>query len=413
MKIQVIRSVNPFYESSASANRWLTLLEGFSRCGAEIQVIVVGGFFSWDELASRRMSGRHGNITYCYSGLIWGRLLSFFSRKAAFNPLYSLAVRYNTTFCRRKIQEFRPDIVMFGYERLTMDLYLDVCVNRSFYTMLEASEFDDIGSFRPIPGNRLQEQVLKKMYEKVLPDIDIFNLMTPPLVERYRHVSGGNGFYLHTPMTVDMTRFQSPAESGGHLNSPYVMYCGTISAVKDGVDILIKAFIQFHKHHPEYSLYLAGCLDSSADKLLVLVGQSDCSGQIHFLGARNRDEIPGLLKQAAILALARPPSHQADGGFPTKLGEYLATGNPVCVTRTGGIPDYLRDEENAFLADPGSIESFYDALMRAAADPVRAKEIGKNGRETAEKSFSMTLVIPNLYMTLKQYLESHKKISEH
>ena len=120
-----------------------------------------------------------------------------------------------------------------------------------------------------------------------------------------------------------------------------------------------------------------------------------------------------MIKQAAILALARPPSHQADGGFPTKLGEYLATGNPVCVTKTGGIPDYLSDEGNAFLAEPGSVESFCDALMRATADPLRAKKVGKNGRATAEKSFSMALVIPDLYAKLLQYLESHQKTPGH
>ena len=250
MKILVIRSVNPFYESSASANRWLTLLEGFSRCGAEIQVIIVGGFFSWDEFFSQRMSGTRGNMTYCYSSLIWGRLYSFLCRKANSGLFYALSSLYNIAFCRRRIRKIHPDIVMFGYERATMDLYLNVCKNRSFHTMLEVSEFDDIGSFRSIPGNRPQERFLKNMYEKILPDIDIFNLMTPPLVERYKHISGGKGFYLHTPMTVDMARFLSLNGNGERLNSPYVMYCGTISATKDGVDILIKAFSLFHKHHP-------------------------------------------------------------------------------------------------------------------------------------------------------------------
>ena len=49
-----------------------------------------------------------------------------------------------------------------------------------------------------------------------------------------------------------------------------------------------------------------------------------------------------------MLVLARPDNIQAKGGFPTKLGEYLATGNPVVVTKVGEIPNYLIDGVNAF-----------------------------------------------------------------
>ena len=50
--------------------------------------------------------------------------------------------------------------------------------------------------------------------------------------------------------------------------------------------------------------------------------------------------------------MARPDSRQARGGFPTKLGEYLATGKPVCVTKVGEITVYLEDNVSAFLAEP-------------------------------------------------------------
>ena len=69
--------------------------------------------------------------------------------------------------------------------------------------------------------------------------------------------------------------------------------------------------------------------------------------------------MPKYLCNAKLLALARPDSIQAQGGFPTKLGEYLATGRPVVVTKVGEIPDYLEDGVNAFLSD---INSGYSLL---------------------------------------------------
>jgi len=61
---------------------------------------------------------------------------------------------------------------------------------------------------------------------------------------------------------------------------------------------------------------------------------------------------------AKILALARPKSKVADAGFPSKLTEYLSTGNPVVVTRVGEIPYYLKDNVHAFLTEPDSVNSF-------------------------------------------------------
>ena len=62
---------------------------------------------------------------------------------------------------------------------------------------------------------------------------------------------------------------------------------------------------------------------------------------IVFTGIVSAADIPQILKNAAVLALDRPDSLQAQCGFPTKLGEYLLTENPVIVTKVGDIPLFL------------------------------------------------------------------------
>ena len=91
--------------------------------------------------------------------------------------------------------------------------------------------------------------------------------------------------------------------------------------------------------------------------------------------------MPQLLKNASIMALARPDSLQSQGGFPTKLGEYLATSNPVVVTAVGDIPEYL-NETNAFVVPPGDNLKFAMALRCIMDDYDAAKKIGENGRKT-------------------------------
>ena len=57
-------------------------------------------------------------------------------------------------------------------------------------------------------------------------------------------------------MFVDVERFAGATPS--IVGTKYIAYCGTISPFKDGVDILIKSFAQFHIDHNDYQLKLIG-----------------------------------------------------------------------------------------------------------------------------------------------------------
>ena len=98
--------------------------------------------------------------------------------------------------------------------------------------------------------------------------------------------------------------------------------------------------------------------------------------------------MPQLLKNARVLALARPNNLQAQFGFPTKLGEYLLTGNIVVVTSVGDIPLYLKDRENALLAEPSNIEHFAEKMDWALSHPQECELLGARGKEVAIKHFN-------------------------
>jgi glycosyltransferase involved in cell wall biosynthesis len=93
------------------------------------------------------------------------------------------------------------------------------------------------------------------------------------------------------------------------------------------------------------------------------------------------------LCQASVLALARPSSLQAEAGFSTKLGEYLATGKPVVITRTGEIENYLKDDESAYLAPPDDMQAFAQRLHHALSHPDQARAVGQNGRVVVTSKF--------------------------
>ena len=408
MRILVIRNLNPFYESSASANRWRTLLQGLADNGANITIIAIGGYNSWLEIKKTFTADWNSSVKVHHTFLSLADSL-FFRRvnRYVLSPLFRY---YNLLYIKIFIKLFKPDIIWTNASNPEETFLLKrLLQSRKYKTMLELSEFDDL---QPIVKNHFLKRYLNGRFNDmrnfILPHVDIFNIMTLRLLEHYKELSGGNKFYIHTPMTVDLSRFDLSQKqvhmNNNTLHKPYIMFCGAISNQKDGVDILIQAFAVITRKYPQYFLYIVGPRTHDSAFLDQLVEKLGLASKVIFTGAVDRDRIPGMLFSADILALARPLSHQADGGFPTKLGEYLATGNPVCVTTTGEIAEYLTDGESAFLAEPGNPESFAEALERVLADYDYARKIGQNGRLVAEKSFNMNLQAKKLYNALEHYL---------
>ncbi len=152
-----------------------------------------------------------------------------------------------------------------------------------------------------------------------------------------------------------------------------------------------------HKY-PEIKLVIIGKGDTNEEEAAVksLALELIAGNRIIFTGQMSRTEIPSYLCNARVLALARPRSRIADAGFPSKLTEYLATGNPVVVTKVGEIPVYMKDNETAFLSEPDSITAFADKLDYALQNYDFARQVGLKGKELAETIFNYNFQAKNM-----------------
>ena len=102
-------------------------------------------------------------------------------------------------------------------------------------------------------------------------------------------------------------------------------------------------------------------------------------------GVMPRERMLESFRGCAALLLPLKDEPRSFARCPTKLGEYLASGRPVVATRIGEVGALLSDGENAFLAEPGSVRAFADAILRALDDPARAEAVGRSGRAFAEQ----------------------------
>ena len=174
------------------------------------------------------------------------------------------------------------------------------------------------------------------------------------------------------------------------VGNPYIAYCGSATNNKDGVDRLLKAFAMIAGDFSDLKLYIIGRKPTPSEpgNNCQLATDLGIVEKVVFTGLVSRDSIPQLLKNASVLALARPDSLQAKNGFPTKLGEYLLTRNPVVVTKTGDISLFLKDGDSAYLVEPGDDAAFAEKLRYVLSHPEEAKHVGEHGYMVAMKHFN-------------------------
>jgi len=220
--------------------------------------------------------------------------------------------------------------------------------------------------------------------------------MTRSVRDFYKSLSERDYPSLIMPMTVESDRFRMSDEPGSKL----ITYAGNMEIDKDGLQILIEAFRVFWSARKDYKLCLVGDGKDAGIIKNMVRDMHLCDGVV-FCGAVHRDAIPGLLAKSSMLCLPRQRSRRAEGGFPTKLGEYLAAGKPVIVTNVGEISTYLTHNVSAYIAEPDNAQSLVDCITYVADHSEEAKKVGLEGRKLADGVFNYKNQAMRLYDFLR------------
>lgn len=366
MEIHTIYFIGKTYTpNSAACIRFRSLMKGFESKYLNIKVV----YFLPDKDQSRLIP-IYDNISVV--NLWHGHL----EGNGKFSRLFTLFLSIRTFLNMLKVGDV---VVDFGYSELLplllrmkgVDVYYEITENPEISLTTNRYFGSSVSSFikncKKLSGLFVISQALKDYFISKGVQSDLIHVIN---------------------MTVDIQRFSSVNKQDSV--DTYIAYCGTVSNNKDGVDQLIKSFAVVHANHPELKLYIIGQIPAINEKNsnMALVGQLGIKDSVVFYGPVPADEMPRILSDATILALDRPDNKQAKYGFPTKLGEYLITGNPVVITRVGDIPLFLSDQESALIAEPDNVESFSQKLSWALDHPLEAKAIGENGRRVAIKNFN-------------------------
>ena len=380
MKIFVVTD-EPFPSGGAGTNRILSYTKGIAALGHFVKVLCLRPTeISKAKPLNTIVRGEFQDVEFEYTS----GTTQWPTNKA--NKAYFLirgAIRAIRVLRQSKVEDRNTIILLYSNDALYMTAFF--LVSRVFHItyLQEKSEY-------PFVLNR--KTYFGKLYAKIYVNwfykfFDGMIVMTDALMSYFKPLVRRNAKLLHVPMTVEPERFLSGKKHDGI--SDYIAYCGPLPGNRDGIPTLIEAFNIIASKYPSLKLCLIGLTDGN-DEWRNIVNRIDKLGlndRVALVGRVLREEIPEYLNGARILALARPDSFQSSGNFPTKLGEYLCTGNPVVVTRVGEVPLYLEHRVHAFLCRPGDPKAFADQMDAVLSDPEFAARVGREGRALALRTF--------------------------
>ena len=378
MKVEkvIIFTDESFPNGMAATNRIIGYCKGFLENNIGVEVVCLRRTETKDKMNNTEVSGSYQDINFKY-------LSSSTIKKSSFLQKRVDLILINIKLLLFGFGNINSKTISLYYSSHTIPALILWFVHKlkSGVILKEESEHPDVY----LNGkNRLSKILFQKMHYKLF---DVYLLMTKNLITYFKTFSKTPA--LHVPMTVDLKRFDPDLRNHDE-NIHKILYTGQLDDSKDGVDLLLKAFSEVYKSHNNYRLHLFGPTKSeeSLQEYKNMVKDLGIDEVVFFEGLVTRNVITEKVLNANILVLPRPDSLQAQNGFPTKLGEYLASGNPTLVTSVGELPDYLTDGKSTFMAIPGDIVSLEKKLYEIIENYDFAKKVGLNGRKVAELNFN-------------------------
>jgi len=204
---------------------------------------------------------------------------------------------------------------------------------------------------------------------------------------------------LRLPILMDAAT-DGRATEGPGFDHPYVLWTGSPHGeIRSHLDFLIRVMARVREARPECRLILMGSFtgDQRADLASLARTESGADEWLTIHGFVPKEQLAAPIAGAAALLAPLPTGVRWECCFPTKLGEYLASGRPVVSSRVGEVGACLSDGETAMVAEPGDLEGWRDRIVRLLDDPALASRIGAAGRELARREFDYRVHSRRLY----------------
>ncbi len=187
-------------------------------------------------------------------------------------------------------------------------------------------------------------------------------------------------------------------EFGLEEHKKIVLFVGRLYHRK-GLEILLHSIVEVLAVFNDVQFVISGTGFKKKElSLRLLAKELKIEDHVKFLGYVPDEKLPFLYSSSNIFVL--PAIYE---NFPFAILEAQSSGLPVISTKVGGIPEFLVDNENGFIIEPGNSLQLSQKLIEILQNPELAKKMGKQGRDLTEKNLNWQIItkqVVNLYQNL-------------
>lgn len=368
---------DPFPVGNVATNRFSTYAKALVKHGCDVDVIVMKGTEDPFKPENLQTKGVWAGIRFEYmaKSVFWNPGWSFLNK--LFKYFYGVfrAVRF--------IAKNRPSSVLI-YARDPFYICVFGVLSKvfSFRYLIDRSEY---------PGSMQRgERFFYFLYVRFFKIFDGVLVITKELERYYRSIAKKKADIFFLPMSVDLDRFSEVAADDICDSRNKDFFCVFGVHNRDCIEDTIAAFDLFCKLYPDLdnNLVLVGDYENlvGRDAAQKLLESSAVRNRIVLKGKIASNDMPTVLRGA--MTLITTPRGYVSGGFPTKLGEYLATGKPVILTKVGELSDYLVSMDSCIFCDAGNVKEIAEAMRFVVENTEISRNIGKRGRDVAFAIFN-------------------------
>ncbi len=370
--------------------------------GASVNVINRKGTFDPDKKVDVPIKGEFEGIPYIYtSGSIY-RPKSFIVR----NWQKIVGAFREWAYLKKLKQEGKVDVGIVSCYSFTQ-----VLLYRIYSKLLGFPIAYNYGEWASAIEHRrgLRNRINDYFYDKwLVPSMDAALPISEVLIENFETVAPGKPTF-KIPILADFDKFGVTPKTP---ERPYFAYCGALD-YRELIDFTLTAFDNLtDKPEVEIHMALGGGSQADYDDLMDFIIKMKKGDRVKIFRNVPHYKIPDLYAPAIGLLIPMRDTLQDAARFPHKIGEYVASGNPMISSNFGEVTYYFKDEENGLIADAYDIAQFTEKMQFVLDNPEKAKAIGQRGKEMGLKEFNFLHYGKGLRSFLGNLTSKKQKVEE-
>lgn len=358
----------------ASVQRLILMSKALIYAGAKVTVVCRKGGWKENQYPEISYKGQYEGINYIYTS------------KSVLKP---------KGFLRRNVNKLKGIYAEYRYIKdlkARNDISVAIVSNRKLVHVLRFLFYSKVFNF-PIVTNLVEmasamdgRSALTKINDYFL-DRWVYKFfdgampISDKLVSYYGKTAPGKPF-IKLPILCDYGKFDLPKT----YEEPYFLYCGSINYM-EVIEFILECYKALGSTEAKMYMIVSGGTERETRELQDKINSRFKDEPVQLYTNIPYGKLVHLYNHAIALLIPLRPTLQDTSRFPHKIGEYLASGNPVITTNVGEIKNYFQDKETALVANAFDISDFTEQMKFVLKEPRRAKEIGENGKKLGLSNF--------------------------